>query len=180
MRVALTAAPPETGLQLVEWLPGEKVRFRAAVEAPGQRRENIALVPDAGLAVRVQGRALKQGQPSQSQRHYAFVEVDRGTEASRILAAKCRAYLAYWREGGFARDFGLPREMGFWVLLVAPTPRRAQTILAAIAAVDGPQGRLRLMFRVALSEAMQPSSIGEAVWRDGASGQLCRFYEVPA
>lgn len=172
VRVALTALSQQRqdaqaqakGLELLEWLPGEKARFRAPVEAPGQRRQVVSIVPDAALVVKVG-----------LYRHYAFLEVDRGTEAARVLAGKAAAYAAYWKDGGFARDFGVPPQMGFWVLLVAPTPKRAQTILKAVAGV----GELRLLFRVALREEMTPGRIGEAVWQDGASTRLGRFYEVP-
>jgi hypothetical protein len=180
VRVALSVPPPQAGVQLLEWLPGENVRFRAVVEAPGQRRQSVSLIPDAGMVVRTQANGTQVGGTGGQgsapwQRHYAFLEVDRGTEAARHLAAKVRAYAAYWSSGGFAQDFSVPRGLGFWVLLVAPTAKRAQTILKAIAAVEGP----RVMFRIALAEDITPGRISEAVWQDGATGGRGRFWEVP-
>ncbi|RYG55469.1 MAG: hypothetical protein EON56_05590, partial [Alphaproteobacteria bacterium] len=123
-RVAITASPfsasPSAAfigdnMRLQDWLPGDKVRFRVPVETPGERRQIVSIIPDAGLVIRSNG-----------MRHYFFLEVDRGTEAGRILTAKGVAYVSYWKNGGFARDFGVPVGMGFRILLVAPTPARAQ------------------------------------------------------
>lgn len=162
VRVALATANAET-LELVEWLPGSKVRFRVTVEGVGERRQAVSLIPDAGLVVRAKKR-----------RHYAFLEVDKGTEPQRVLADKARAYIAYWQSGGFARDFSVPPELGFWVLFVAPSAKRAENLLHALSRVAGP----RLIFRVALSHEMTPERIGEPVWQEGEGGQWCRFWEI--
>jgi hypothetical protein len=157
-------------IEILEWLPGAKTRFRVTLEASGERRQSVSLIPDAGLVVR----AGNEGSPKR--RHYAFLEVDKGTEPGRILTEKVRAYIAYWQSGGFARDFRVPPGLGFWVLFVAPTPKRAATILKSIAAVAGP----RLMFRVALEEKMTPEHITEAVWREGEHHRWCQFWQVPS
>lgn len=162
-----TSALQSSDFHLVEWLGGERVRFRVALEGPGQRRQTVSLIPDAGIVVRADNR-----------RHYAFVEVDRGTEPQRTLAAKCRAYAAYWKEGGFAHDFSVPRGLGFWVLFVAPSPRRAQTIMKAIGTLEGESEGLRMMFRVGFAVDMVPDRIAGSHWLDGANGHPCRFYEV--
>lgn len=166
VRVALAAQPASEpqSLRLLEWLPGDKARFRAAIEVPGERRQNVSIVPDAGFILRAGG-----------MRHYCFLEVDRGTEAQRILAAKCRAYAAYWMEGGFARDFGVPRELGFWVLFVSPSARRTQTILKAAEAA----GDLKVIFRVAPAEAMSPGRISTAVWESSGAAAKQRFFDAP-
>jgi len=78
--------PTEAGVQLAEWLPGEKVRFRVPVEAPGERRQTVSLVPDAGIMVRVQAGERSSGDPQPWHRHTAFLEVDRGSETARISA----------------------------------------------------------------------------------------------
>jgi hypothetical protein len=145
-----------SGSEPVEWLAGEKVRFRVQVEEVGRRRQAVSIVPDGAATVRLG-----------SARHYAFIEMDRGTEPQRTLAAKGQAYLAYWESGGFAHDFGVPRGLGFRVLFVAPTARRAQLILKAIAGLPGP----RQLFRVALAEDITPERLLGAVWWDGDTGQ---------
>ncbi|MBV9864761.1 MAG: replication-relaxation family protein [Abitibacteriaceae bacterium] len=165
MRLSLTAAQSlpvarRSGYGLVEWLPGEKVRFRISLEETGRRRQNVSIVPDGAAIVR-----LSHG--SSAVRHYAFIEVDRGTEPQRTLAGKCQAYLAYWQSGGFARDFSVPVGLGFRVLFVAPSSKRAQTILKAVGAVTGP----RRLFRVALEQDIVPQRVLEAVWLDGATGE---------
>ena len=177
VRVALTAAFPNPGASqsardsrqksfLVEWLAGERVRFRVALDGPGQRRQTVSLIPDAGIVVRADNR-----------RHYAFLEVDRATEPQRTLAAKCRAYTAYWREGGFAADFSVPRAMGFRVLFVVPSQRRAQALLGAIGLIERTSAGMGAMFRVGFGIDMVPERIAGSHWIDGAGGRPCRFYE---
>jgi len=159
-RVSLTAS---SAVELVEWLPGDKVRFRVELEGPGQRRVGVSIVPDSGAVVRVAGR-----------RHYLFIEVDRGTEPQRTLAGKVRAYAEYWRCGGFASDFSVPRGMGFWVLLVAPSPKRMMTIQKAFEAA----GDLRLLFRTCLAGAVTPESVAERMWMDSQGTTPLRFWET--
>lgn len=154
------AATRQPGDALLEWLPGERVRFQAMVEEPGRRRQTVTIIPDGAVTIRIG-----------KQRHYGFLEEDRGSETQGTIAAKCRAYLIYWESGGFARDFNVPVRLGFRVLFVAPAPRRAQTILKAIGTLSGPHE----LFRVALTEDITPERILTAVWMDGATGQ----HEVP-
>lgn len=156
MRLSLTVAAGRGGGALLEWLPGEKARFRVTLEESGRRKEGVSIVPDGCAIVRLRGL-----------RHHAFVEMDQGTEPQRTLAAKGRAYLAYWESGGFAADFGVPVGLGFRVLFVAPTPKRAQTVLKAIGTLRGP----RQLFRVALAEEITPRRVLAAIWLDGATGQ---------
>jgi hypothetical protein len=170
MRVALAAAghfseeAKALGLGLVDWLPGEKVRFKVSLEGAGQRRQNVAIIPDAGIVLR-----------AERYRHYAFLEVDRGTEPQRTLAEKARAYAAYWQDGGFARDFSLPVQMGFWVLFVAPGAKREQTIWKAVSGIDGP----KTMFRVSQAGNVTPERLAEPAWLEGEAGQACRFWRLP-
>jgi Replication-relaxation len=157
MRLSLMAAGTESdGYALLEWLPGERARFRVALEEPGRKKQSVTVIPDGAAIVRLGGH-----------RHYAFVEMDRGTEPQRTIAAKGRAYLAYWESGGFAEDFNVPVGLGFRVLFVAPTLKRAQTILRAVGSLDGP----RQLFRVAQSEDITPQRVLRAVWLDGESGE---------
>lgn len=153
---SLSASRSQSDYALLEWLAGEKARFRVTLEDAGRRKQGVTIVPDGCAIVRDGGF-----------RHHAFIEVDRGTEPQRTLAGKGRAYLAYWESGGFARDFHVPVGLGFRVLFAAPTPRRAQTILKAISSLNGP----RQFFRIALAEEVTPGRVLAAVWLDGATGQ---------
>lgn len=170
MRVALATAShfsedaKTLGLGITEWLPGEKVRFKVPLEGIGQRRQNVNIIPDAGIILR-----------AEKYRNYAFLEVDRGTEPQRTLTEKARAYAAYWQTGGFARDFSLPSQMGFWVLFVAPGPKREQTILKAVGAIQGP----KLMFRVTQAENIVPDRLASPVWLEGEAGKSCHFWKLP-
>jgi hypothetical protein len=152
-----------SGMPTVEWLAGERVRFRVGLEEMGRRKQAVSIVPDGAAIVRLGGT-----------RHYAFIEVDRGTEPQRTLAAKGRAYLAYWEGGGFAQDFSVPRGLGFRVLFVVPTARRAQLILKAIGGLSGP----RQLFRVTLTEHITPGCVLGTVWWDGESGRHVTPFEA--
>ena len=152
---SLSAPHSQGDYALLEWLAGEKARFRVMLEDVGRRKQGVTIIPDGCAIVRQAGF-----------RHHAFIEVDRGTEPQRTLTAKGRAYLAYWESGGFARDFSVPVSLGFRVLFVAPTPKRAQTILKAIGSLNGP----RQLFRVALAEEITPERVLKSVWLDGATG----------
>lgn len=156
MRLSLQVAQIRSDYALLEWLAGEKARFRVLLEEAGHRKQAVSIVPDGCALVRLNGL-----------RHHAFVEMDRGTEPQRTLAAKGKAYLAYWESGGFARDFNVPVGLGFRVLFVAPTPKRAQTILKAVSTLNGP----RQLFRIALEEEITPQRVLGMVWLDGATGQ---------
>jgi hypothetical protein len=158
LEAAAQSAPGKRlGFSLVEWLPGERVRFRVAVEETGQRKVLVSIIPD-GAAI------VKLG----SHRHYSFIEMDRGTEPLRTITGKAKAYRAYWKSGGFAADFSVPAGMGFRVLFIAPSKRRAETILKAVQGVPEP----RQLFRVAMEEDVTPDRVTGTVWIDGASGKL--------
>lgn len=172
MRLSLAVANPPINssakdyefkeYSLLEWLAGSKVRFRVVLEETGRRKQAVSIVPDGCALVRQSGL-----EPNGFVRHYAFIEVDRGTEPQRTIAAKCRAYLAYWQSGGFARDFSVPVGLGFRVLFVAPTGKRQRTIEKAIAGALAPHQ----LFRVALEEDITPQRVLQAVWQDVDSGQ---------
>lgn len=172
-RVAFTAAgalgEDEERLQLVEWKSSDQVRF--TVNVPGIRRtiQSVTLLPDAGMVLRV-----TRGE--RRSRHIAFLEVDRGTESIGTLVAKARAYFAYWKSGGFARDYQAPEGMGFWVLLTVPSKARAATLLKALREVEGGLA----MFRVALESDLLPQRVAGAVWTEAGQGALvksCQWIE---
>ena len=160
VRLSLSAGG-EGEYSLLEWMSSEKARFRVTLDEVGRKKQGVTILPDGAAIVRQTIR------PNRFTRHHAFVEVDRGTEPPRTLTAKGRAYLAYWDSGGFAGDFSVPVGLGFRVLFVAPTPKRAQTILKALGILNGP----RQLFRVALAADMVPERVFAAVWLDGETGQ---------
>ncbi len=168
-RVAFSAAfvleedASDETLQLLEWKPSDRARF--TVEVPGGRRaiQSVTLLPDAGMVLRV----TSSGRRS---RHIAFLEVDRGTEPLATLSAKARAYFAYWRSGGFARDYAAPPGAGFWVLLTVPSKARAATLLKALRDVEGGL----TMFRVALESDLVPQRVAQAIWTEAGKGALVR------
>ena len=149
-------------VELLTWRSSHEAKFSLpSLPKSGERIGKLTLIPDGLLVLRL----TKAGQV---QRLFCFVEVDLGSETSRVLAAKCRLYYRYWQEGGFAREYHLPPQVGFRVLLVAPTRRRAVTILGAVREL--PHGRG--MFWVGEAEAT-PQQVLEPVWIDGASEEPC-------
>lgn len=153
-RVSVEIGVQNAGYELYEWRGSDAAKFSVALD-DGKRKQTaprkVNLVPDAGFTLRVNGGRL-----------FCFLEVDLGSEVSRILTEKCRAYRAFWQDGGFARQYGVPPRAGFRVLFVAPTEKRLSTILNAISKLEGGQG----MFQVALQEEVLPETILDPIWRD--------------
>lgn len=154
-------------LQLLEWKSSEAVRFRVEVAMPGTRRASssqaVTLLPDGVVVLRVTSGEKRT-------RHIAFVEADRGTEPLSTLTGKARAYHAYWKSGGFGRDYGAPVGVGFWVLFTVPSKTRAGALLKALREVEGSL----TMFRVALESDLVPERVAQAVWMEASRGELVR------
>lgn len=62
----------------------------------------------------------------------SFIELDLGHESLAVFRRKAESYLQLALSGDFARNFRLPR---FRVLVIAHSPRRVQTLRAAVAGV---------------------------------------------
>jgi hypothetical protein len=156
---------PSVTTELGEWHGSEQSKFSLLSEPrSGEKQRKLALIPD-GLAV-LRLKKLTAENKIQTQRHFCFIEVDTGSESQRVLMDKCRLYVRYWQEGGFASDYNLPPQVGFRVLFVLHSTRRLETFLEAVQ--DLAAGKS--LFRAALEEQMMPERIFEPVWRD-ASGQ---------
>ncbi len=158
-RVSLEVAAQNAGIELREWRGSEAARFTVTL-GEGKRKSTpprkVTLLPDGGFTLR-----------TESGRLFYFLEVDLGSEASRILTEKCRAYYAFWKDGGFAQQHGVPPRAGFRVLFVAPTEKRLATILNAIGKLESGQG----MFQVALLNKMTPETVFTPVWRDAVQDE---------
>lgn len=154
-------------LQLLEWKSSEEVRFRVEVAMPPSRRtattQSVTLLPDGGMVLRITSGERRT-------RHIAFVEADRGTEPLSTLTNKARAYYAYWKSGGFERDYAAPAGAGFWVLFTVPSKARAATLLKALSEVEGGL----TMFRVALESDIVPERVAQAVWIEASQGAIVR------
>lgn len=154
-------------LQMLEWRSSDEARFRVEVAAPGTRRgaatQTVTLLPDAGMVLRV-----RRGE--RRSRHVAFLEADRGTEPLATLAAKARAYHAFWKSGGFERAYNAPPSAGFWVLFTVPSKARGATLLRALREVEGGL----TMFRVALESDLRAERIANAVWTEASQGAPVR------
>lgn len=157
-------------LQLLEWKSSEAARFRVEIAMPSPRRaattQTVTLVPDGGMMLRITSGEKRT-------RHIAFVEADRGTEPLSTLTNKARAYYAYWKSGGFGRDYAAPAGVGFWVLFTVPSKIRASTLLKALREVECGL----TMFRVALESDLVPERVAQAVWTEASRGALVRPWQ---
>jgi hypothetical protein len=156
-RVSLTAASlardTQSGCELLEWQAGNAAKFSVTFATDPKKPipRKVTLIPDGRFAVKTGELKL-----------FYFLEVDLGSEVSRILTEKCRTYYAFWQSGGFGEQYSVAANVGFRVLFIAPTAKRAATILGAIQKLEVG----RNMFWVALQEEITPSTITRPIWRD--------------
>jgi hypothetical protein len=157
--LARSVSAPSEGVQLphaqfLQWRTADEVKFSVLVPGRGEHARRVTLIPDGFCTVRAMGQQL-----------FYYVEVDRGSEPGKTLADKCAAYYAYWKSGGFAHDLSVPTQVGFRVLFSAPSAKRAQTILDAIAKLEAG----RTMFWVTLEGNLSPARILGMVFQDDAT-----------
>jgi len=143
-RVSLATACTEPSLEILEWQTSGEAKFRVAVH-------KVTLIPDAGFTLKTANLKL-----------FYFLEVDLGSEPSRILTEKCRSYYAFWQSGEFAQKYFCAPNIGFRVLFVAPTEKRAATILKSIQKLDAGQS----LFWVTGLEEIKPERILEPIWNN--------------
>jgi hypothetical protein len=141
-RVSLTATCAANPLEILGWQTSDEAKFRVAAR-------KVTLIPDAGFTVKTANLKL-----------FYFLEVDLGSEPSRILTEKCQSYYAFWQSGEFAQKYFCTPNVGFRVLFVAPTEKRAATILKSIQKLDAGQN----MFWVTGQEDITPERILEPIW----------------
>jgi hypothetical protein len=149
-RVSLTAVcassaeTDESPLQIMEWRTSGEAKFRVAAR-------KTTLIPDSGFTFKTPSIKL-----------FYFLEVDLGSEPSRILTEKCHSYYAFWQSGVFAQKYFCPANVGFRVLFIAPTEKRAATILKSIQKLNAGHG----MFWVTTQDEITPEKILHSIWRD--------------
>lgn len=150
---ALSQSDTEIPLRLLEWKSSTVAKFTVVLPDGSDKyraARKVSLIPDAGFTLKAPPLKL-----------FYFLEVDLGSEAGRVLADKCRAYAAFWQSGGFAREYSVAANVGFRVLFVAPTPKRAQTILGAIQKLEAGKS----LFRVALQDQITPRELLRPIWQ---------------
>jgi hypothetical protein len=164
-RVSLVASCARTvstpaEVKLLQWNSGEASKFSVSMSSvsisPGEPKSRagerkVVLIPDGFFVFK-----------TPSLRLFYFLEMDLGSEASRVLVEKCRAYYAFWQSGGFGEKYSLEGKVGFRVLFVAPTEKRAATILNAFDKLDAGKA----MFWIALQEEITPLDMMRPLWRN--------------
>lgn len=139
----------ESAVEFVVWEPSSRVKFAVTMGRVGERERRVTLIPDGFCTLKING-----------QRLFFFVEADRDTEPKKTLIDKCRTYYRYWQSGGFAHDFGVPPQIGFRVLFVVSTPKRAQTLLSGLEQLSAGRG----LFWVTTADQVMPDRILQPVW----------------
>jgi len=139
LATACTCEPPP---EMLEWRTSDEAKFLVSTR-------KVTLIPDAGFTLKTSSLKL-----------FYFLEVDLGSEPSRVLTEKCRSYYAFWQSGEFAQKYFCAPNVGFRVLFVAPTEKRAATILKSIQKLDAGQS----LFWVAGQEEIKPERILEPIW----------------
>jgi hypothetical protein len=84
-----------------------------------------------------------------------FVEVDCGTETSRVWKKKAERYLAYAMTGAFTQSTGVSQ---FGVLVLAPSARRIRNIRSTVATVTSK------LFWFAPFDVLTPQTFWSATW----------------
>lgn len=130
---------------------------------PSQASQAVPILPDATILYVARGRKL-----------LAFLEVDRGTESARRVAAKMRGYMAYLASGNYQRQFSLH---SFRLLIVTPGEKRQGNLQTAVAStVEETAPRLSLdaasvtgMIWWAVQENVTAAAVLDAVWTTNGS-----------
>lgn len=150
-------------LRLEHW-ETNRTRLAAAAHLLEQGHlTRVPLVADARAVVRVRDQA-----------EVLLIEIDMGTVSLPRMARKYEGYVAWWRDGGPARRFGIP---ALRVLTIASTPARVERLLDAARASTGGRGLGLLWFapRSVLS-LDEPERFLAPLWRradeDGAPVRL--------
>jgi hypothetical protein len=158
-RVSLVASCARTvgtssEARLLQWHSDESAKFAVSLAGSDPKNRDkdhkVTLIPDGFFVFKLPALRL-----------FYFLEVDLGSEASRVLVEKCRAYYAFWQSGGFGDKYALEGKVGFRVLFVAPTEKRAVTILKAFDRLEAGTA----MFWVALQEQITPHDLLCPLWR---------------
>lgn len=152
----LAAPGTPTPVEFMAWEPSSWVKFTVSLTRVGERERRVTLIPDGFCTLKARG-----------QRLFFFVEADRDTEPKKTLIDKCRTYYRYWQSGGFAHDFKVPPQIGFRVLFVVSTPKRAQTLLSGLEQLPAGRG----LFWVTTADNLLPERILQPVWWTHGSGQ---------
>jgi hypothetical protein len=113
--IAFVVAARLAGGQLDWSIPAKPLDRLPDPMDPGKK---VPILPDAEVTYNTTGR-----------KRHIFLEVDRGTEASKRFGAKARGYLAYLASGNYEQRYGLRR---FRLLVVAPSTKRRDTLERAV------------------------------------------------
>jgi DNA-binding MarR family transcriptional regulator len=163
-RIAITQACLAQGWEIAGWLTENELKADYdRVRVAGKKR-SVALVPDGYFTVRVPGKGLT---------HF-FLELDRGTMTVARFREKIKAYVVYYKSGGYAKRYGA---QGFRVLTVVDGigVGRVDSLVEGSGEVRGIGRR----FWFGHLENMRPERVlDDEVWQiAGANGKVPLFGE---
>jgi len=126
---------------------------------PGQPKRALKILPD-GYAVL---------ETAENQVGHFFVEIDRGTESIRgKWQNKVLGYKALFSSGLFHKRYDVAAEVGFRVLVTAPSAARALNIKAACERYGDP-GLARLFLVAPLSVVEASNAVSDPIWLRGGT-----------
>lgn len=146
-------------LRLV-WSQGKAIKDKVLGDYKGDKRENIAIVPDAYFKI------IDIEKPGGEEADHFFLECDRATTPSKRFQKRMRGYWIYWGrgEGNFSEKYGSPH---FRVLTVTTSEKRTKTLLATTKQADDSQTGSRLFwFTEETGYSLgEPEKLLGAIWK---------------
>jgi len=130
----------------------ERVAIQLSLQAP---IEEIAIAPDGNFGLK-----------TEKGRGHCFLEFDRGTETiGKQWKRKVLAYKEYLRSGKFHQRYGVDIRIGFRVLTIASSTRRAENLHRAAARFG--HSAFASIFMFTGWPELQKGRLNDAVWLRG-------------
>jgi hypothetical protein len=152
-RIAVTLGCHLQGHQLVRWLGESELKTqydRVNIPTEKGKHQSVSLIPDSYFQL-----ATTQGHA-----HF-FVEVDRGTETLARFETKVRAYVAYYKSGGYERRY---HTQSLRILTLVQGERRLRNLLSMTEQVTNEVGGQR-RFCFALASTLNVQTVlGTKLW----------------
>jgi hypothetical protein len=143
----------------------ERVAIQLTSQAP---LEDIAIAPDGYFVLK-----------TTAGRGHFFVEFDRGTETiGKQWKRKVQAYKEYLRSGKFHHRYGVDNKVGFRVLVITTSMKRAENLHKAAQKYGDPS--MSSLFMFAGWPKLKTESLTSALWLRGSVIERSRLIEAPA
>lgn len=150
VRIALTQACEQVGWSIPVWLTDHELKMDYDRVRIKGKPEPISIIPDSYFCIAI---------PDKGVSHF-FLELDRGTMTTARFREKVAAYVAYYRNGGYAHRYGA---QGFRVLTVTDTPTSDRSHNLAVASAQE-QGIGRRFWFAHLPHLTPQTVLTDPIW----------------